>query len=582
LPRSAMSSPKVASLATKAQFGWLLFLPALILGPAFFRSGYLLTFDMVWVPQLSMRPSFWGLGSGWPRAIPSDTIVALADNVVPSMLLQRVTLFAALALAGLGMARFVSKGCGLGVLPGTVAATFYLWNPFVAERLIIGHWPVLLGYAALPWVLQTAREIRGGESRWPHLAGWVWLGSLSASAGLVTGGLALLALWRRGRWRANLGLLIIVLAANSVWVVTGLWHWGLSTDPAGFRAFAAHGEGGLPVPLATLSLGGIWNELVVPGSRTGVLAWVGLLVLQVPMLLSFPAWWRASEVWVRRVVLVTATTGWLVALLGALLPTIVGQLSGSLPVLGLLRDGSRYLGPVALFQALLLAHAVAWLVGKLAALGMSSAIALACLPVVLMPDLAWGAMGRLQPSSYPTSFDNARQAVSKHLSGPGEKILILPFTSYRAPTWNRHWPVLDPMGRFLPQDFIANDALQISGKTIHGEDPSASAAADALAASNPQARADQLAELGVLAVVRELDAGMEPEAVAGHVVWSDESVELILLEDTGQQVRQARSSASAVSLSGAWGGFFGLLAFALSGVLVALIRAGRRFGKSRD
>ncbi|HMY08008.1 MAG TPA: hypothetical protein P5108_07050 [Marmoricola sp.] len=578
----AMPSPKVASLAAKAQLGWLLFLPALILGPSLLRPGYLLTFDMVWVPQLSMRPSFWGFGSGWPRAVPSDTVIGLADNVIPGMVLQRVILYAALALAGIGIARLVRSGVGLGVLPGAAAATFYVWNPFIAERLTIGHWPVLLGYAVLPWVLQTTLEIRTGQPRWGHLSWWVWLGSLSASAGLVTAGLALIALWRRGRWQANLRLVVIILAANSVWIVAGLWHWGLSTDPGGFRAFAAHGEGGLPVPLATLALGGIWNELVVPGSRTGVMAWVSLIVLQVPMLLALPKWWRGSEVWLRRPVLVSATISWLVAVLGGLLPTLAGQLSASVPMLGLFRDGSRYLAPLALLQALLLAQVMAWLIRKLDGHGATLAIAMACLPVVMLPDLAWGAMGKLQPTNYPVSFASARQAVSKHLSDPGEKILILPFTSYRAPDWNRHWPVLDPMGRYLPQDFITNDALQISGKTVRGEDPAVVSAIEALAAPSPQDRANQLADLGVVAVVRELDAGTKPESVAGQVVWSDQSVELILLEDTDQKVTKVRSSALMPALLGAWGGFFGLLAFALSGVLFALIKTGRRFAKSRD
>jgi len=32
---------------------------------------------------------------------------------------------------------------------------FYGWNPYVAERLIIGQWALLIGYAGLPWVLRA-------------------------------------------------------------------------------------------------------------------------------------------------------------------------------------------------------------------------------------------------------------------------------------------------------------------------------------------------------------------------------------------------------------------------------------------
>ena len=30
------------------------------------------------------------------------------------------------------------------------ATTLYVWNPYVAERLGIGHWPLLLAYGYLP------------------------------------------------------------------------------------------------------------------------------------------------------------------------------------------------------------------------------------------------------------------------------------------------------------------------------------------------------------------------------------------------------------------------------------------------
>jgi hypothetical protein len=47
------------------------------------------------------------------------------------------------------------------------AGVFYAWNPYVAERLILGHWALLLGYAVLPWVVAAVarREpgIRLGE-----------------------------------------------------------------------------------------------------------------------------------------------------------------------------------------------------------------------------------------------------------------------------------------------------------------------------------------------------------------------------------------------------------------------------------
>ena len=134
---------------------WSLALALLMLGPALGR-GYVLSYDMVWVPDLSLRSSFLGLGSGLPRAVPSDAVVAVLDEIVPGMLLQKLVLLGVLVAAGAGVVRLTERS----VVAQLVAVTAYVWNPFVAERLVIGHWPVLVGYAVLPWVLVTARRWR--------------------------------------------------------------------------------------------------------------------------------------------------------------------------------------------------------------------------------------------------------------------------------------------------------------------------------------------------------------------------------------------------------------------------------------
>ena len=55
---------------------------------------------MVWVPDLAVRPDGWGLGSGLPRAVPSDGVVALLDELVPGALLQKVVLLGSLVAGG--------------------------------------------------------------------------------------------------------------------------------------------------------------------------------------------------------------------------------------------------------------------------------------------------------------------------------------------------------------------------------------------------------------------------------------------------------------------------------------------------
>src|SRR4051794_41854522 len=115
---------------------------------------------MVWVPDLSLRPDFLGLGSAIPRAVPSDAVVSVLDAVVPGMLLQKLVLVGGLFLGGIGAARLTPEDSLVGKL---VAVTVFEWKAFVAGRLPIGDWPILLGYLGLPWLgLARRRGTPGG------------------------------------------------------------------------------------------------------------------------------------------------------------------------------------------------------------------------------------------------------------------------------------------------------------------------------------------------------------------------------------------------------------------------------------
>src|SRR5690606_5100441 len=92
---------------------------------------------------------------------------------------------------------FVLGASGAAVLvpapltPRLVAASFYIWNPFVAERLLIGQWALLLGYAGLPWVVHAISQGRRlAVSLLPAATGgfaatWVCAGTALPGAGFL-------------------------------------------------------------------------------------------------------------------------------------------------------------------------------------------------------------------------------------------------------------------------------------------------------------------------------------------------------------------------------------------------------------
>lgn len=551
---------------------WALALTLLLLWPVLGR-GYVLSYDMVWVPDLALRPDFLGLGSALPRAVPSDAVVSVLDAVVPGMLLQKLVLVGGLFLGGIGAARLTPEDSLVGKL---VAVTVFEWNPFVAERLLLGHWPILLGYVVLPWLVVASRRVRV-EGRVPPAVGWLLLvGSLSPSAGLVSAVTVLAFSLRRQAPRANLMLVALVVGANAPWLVSGLLHAGTATsDPVGASVFALNREGSVPGPVAALSLGGVWNSEVVPGSRGGALGWATVVVVLV-LVVAGARRWRARLG--RREAVAAAgcwVLGWGVATLTWVAPHAMGWLAGQVPGAGLARDGSRLLGLCVPALVGLTSSGAASLCqrapGRLAAVAWGTALVL--LPLALMPDVAGGLAGRLRPVSYPAGYAAVREAVEHETAHSRGDVLILPFTSYRAPDWNHGHKVLDPIGRYLTTDYVASDRLLVSGRLVEGEDARAAAIRHALEARTPTARSRLLAEEGIGTVVAERDTGQNVPRVAGRTLLDLPDVSLV-------RVDRARPRSVPtwwlVAMAAAWTAFVLTAVAPLLAVLLKRVRRGRR------
>lgn len=521
---------------------WAGVLAVLMLGPAL-GAGFVLSYDMVWVPDLALTRDVLGLGSGLPRAVPSDAVVAVLDEVVPGLVLQKLVLIGALVLAGAGAAELVrerSLAARLAVVSLTV------WSPYVAERLWMGHWPMLLAYAAVPWLVLAGRRWAAAEAG-PAERGPVWLlpvllvGSLSASAGIVSAAVLLATGLRRGR-RPVL-LLAVVAAVNAPWVIAGLTHAGEAASATGFEVFALRGDA-LPAPLAALTLGGIWNTSVVPSSRESWPAWVALALLVALIGAGFRRWWTADSQ--RTAILGLWVAGMAIAVAGWAAPEALDDLAQHIPGLALMRDSSRLLPLCLPLMVLTTAAGVDSLRDRLrgTAPRWAAAVALALAPIAVLPAAAWGLAGGIGTADYPTSWQRAGATLAEE-TAPGD-VFVLPWSAYRAAAWNEHRPVLDPLPRMLPRASVTDGDLVIGRTEIAGEDPRATAAAEALAAPDPEARASELSRLGIGYVITDRTAGEAPQ-VAGETVH--DSGGLLLQRLPGEATRPAAYTIGPVALT---------------------------------
>ena len=488
-------------------WAWSLALALLMLGPAL-APGYVLTYDMVWVPELAFRSDFLGLGSGLPRAVPSDAIISMLDEVVPGMVLQKVVLLGSLVLAGAGAAQLLPADRPVA---GLAAAGLYIWNPYVAERLAIGHWPLLMTFAALPWLLLAARRLTEGPSALGRIVLWVAFGSLSPAGGVVASVLAVGSVAasssRRGRDAAL--TLAGCFMVNAPWIVAGALHGGGAvSDPAGVGAFAARGEGSLPLVPTLLGLGGIWNAEVVPVSRLGWAALASLVVVGGCCAAGVTAWRCATPRREQLVLVGSGVLGLAVPLATSLAPEVIGWWVANIPGGGLVRDGARFVALLAPLLAVLFGWGVAMLVAGIRwrALAPTVGAMLLLAPPALLADAGAGLSGRLQAVSYPAEFDVARAALNERADAADGDLLVLPFSSYRRPDWNDGRRTLDPVGRFMTPNYLASDVLLVSGREVAGEDQRARRVATLLTTKTGADLDAALREEGIRWVILDLEA----------------------------------------------------------------------------
>jgi hypothetical protein len=464
----------------------------LVVGPAL-APGFTLLRDMVFVPRQDLDLDALGLGGALPRAVPVDAVMALLTTVVPGALVQKAVLLGTVYAAVLGAARLVPPdGDGRRGLAGGVAGLVYGWSPYLAERLLLGHWTHLLAFAALPWIARAAVLLRAGEPRaLPRLVLACAPAALSPTGTLLAAGVALAVAGRRRALVVGTTLLVLALP----WLTAGLLHpSGAVSDPAGVPAFAARAEGWGPPLLTVLGTGGLWNADAVPGSRTSVL--VPLLTVLLAALAGYGWIAGGGRSGPFRRLLPLGVLG-LVLACAATLPGGAALLEGAVrtvPGAALLRDAQKWAAwwalPLALgagLGACRLADGAGRRLGVLA--GGAIAAAALLLPVVGLPDLAWGVGGRLQSVEYPADWPRVRDVVAgdRH---PGD-VLVLPFGAYRAFGWNGSRPLLDPAPRWLTRPTVTDDTLVVSGRVVAGEDRRARAVG--AAAADP----GRLARLGI-------------------------------------------------------------------------------------
>ena len=462
---------------------WCLVLAIAAAGPLLLHRGFALVGDMVFVPEQPWKDRWLALDGTVPRAVPSDALVSLVTQVVPGDLLQKGILVGILALGGMGMTR-LSRARGWRAQ--CAAATLFVWNPYVYERMAIGHWALLCGYASLPWVAVAAERVREGASvrRMGNLVLALAVGAASSATGGVLGAVVAVAVVSAGRrWRAAVGTAAAALVLNLPWLLPGaLVSETVPTEAGGVAEFAAVPDSPLGTIGSLVSLGGIWKESVAPPERALLLLAVLALLMALGGLVGAV---RASADGDLTMTALCIAGG--VGLALAWIPSnawgrpVFEWAVSSVPGAGLLRDSHKWLALTGLVVAAGFGAAVSRFEqrhGRRPGVPVALTL-LVLLPVAVLPGMAWGQFGRYEPVAYPQEWSDLAAEMDQEL-GEEDRVVVLPFEAYRRYAWNDDRAMLDPAPRFFSGDLVTNDSLRVGDDTVvAGEDPVARRIADA-------------------------------------------------------------------------------------------------------
>ena len=532
----------------------------LLLGPAL-GPGALMNLDLLAFDRLPVPSGMWGLGPELPRRVPLWAFVAWFGTVVGADTAAKVLLVVMLVLAFVGAyrvtARALSQSSTNGSdrpLPDTAialgGAVLYGAGPFILTRAAVGHWPVVLVAALLPWALpdlvDPTRPLR-------RIAAWALLFSLGGVYGGVIGGAFLLAaLVRSGPGRAA-RLVGLWLAAQLVWLVPLL----LVTVTTSGRTLAPSDAFATPLgeigDVGRLLAGmGFWNLGFQLGREQPLLAaCVGFAVAALAAVGT-----RDIPVLMRRPLLVIAMVSLAIALASGVAPfdRVFLDVTGS--TLGApLRESQRNLVPFLLWVAIA-APLGARRIGRSlpAALGAPVSLAPLVLGVVLIVPSGWGLGGQLVPVEVPEAWAQARAAIE---SEPGT-VMALPWFQYYTSDVADDRLVLSPLPLYLGGDVVTASDPQlteaVAQEVADGREPELAAVVGQLRAGVPSS--SDLAALGVrwVASLHDVDwrsyTGLDADPGLDVVVDSDDITLFRVRDWMGQVVEDGGEKVASDSFVG--------------------------------
>ena len=269
-----------------------------------FDGGRLFLLDWSVGPHDAIvTPSVLGLNGGLTTGIGGSILVALLNRIVGSASTW-LPMLAFFPIATVGAGRLAGRSKWSRIAAGTL----YAVNPFVFNRLYVGHFALLIGYALLPFAVKGAmRSLSAPRLRWFVPALW-WAGLTSLSPhfswiyGLVILGVVIVALItkqhllrRVAAWFATC-VGTFILMTTYILLPNGSTELPTQVGAVSLDIYRTNGDPHLGLFANVLALYGFWRTGPGPELPKDVIIGWPFIMFSILVVVGLGAWhtWRRS------------------------------------------------------------------------------------------------------------------------------------------------------------------------------------------------------------------------------------------------------------------------------------------------
>ena len=243
------------------------------------------------------NPAVLGLNGGLTAGIIPSVVMALLNGLLGGVATWLpILLFFPIAAVGAGQLAGRSRWSRLA------AGTLYAVNPFVFNRIFVGHLPLLIGYALLPFAIAAAiRSLSSPVARWAVPAlWWAVLTALSPNFawifGVVVVGIVVVAASTRQfpirRVFGWFGAVVAAFALMSMYILLPHSATNLPTQVGrvSLDLYRTTGDPHLGLFANVLALYGFWRTGPGPELPKDVLSGWPFLILAIFLIAAFGVW----------------------------------------------------------------------------------------------------------------------------------------------------------------------------------------------------------------------------------------------------------------------------------------------------